>query len=492
MDQNTLYRDIAGRCGGDIYLGVVGPVRTGKSTFIKRFMELLVLPNMADGNARERALDELPQSGAGRTIMTTQPKFVPDEAVEVRLKDAAAARVRLVDCVGYLIPGALGLSEGEGARMVRTPWFDHDIPFEEAAETGTRRVIREHATIGVVVTTDGSLAELPREAYREAEARAVRELKGLGKPFIVVLNSRAPAAAETQRLRGELTGQYGVPVHAISAQDMSLEDLNALLESLLFEFPIREARLLTPAWLTALDEEHWLTRSVMDSVERAAERLRRVRDASILTEALSENEYVEEVAPARINLNDGTLQYRLRLKDGLFYRVLGEACGEEIDGEAHLFSMMRQLVSARREYDRVAEALQSARSTGYGVVMPAMDELRLQAPEVARQSGHYGVRLRATAPSLHLVRVDLQTEVNPLVGTQEQAEALSRRLTEQFESDREGVWETEVFGRTLDEVVREGMDGKLTRLPEDVRAKLKQALEKIVNEGSGGMICILL
>lgn len=492
MNQNTLYRDIAGRCDGDIYLGVVGPVRTGKSTFIKRFMELLVLPNIEDEPTRERATDELPQSGAGRTIMTTQPRFVPDEAVEIELKDAASARVRLVDCVGYLVPGALGLEEGGAARMVRTPWADHDIPFEDAAEMGTRRVIRDHATIGAVVTTDGSIGELPRAAYEAAEARVVNELKALGKPFIVVLNTANPASAAAQKLRDALGAQYGVPVHAVDVQNLQLKDLNGLLESLLFEFPLREIRLHAPAWLTALADDHWLGKSVMDSVAQAAGAMRRVRDHEALRKALDENEYVEDAVPLRINLNDGTLEYRLSLKDGLFYRLLGEACGESIDGEAHLFELMKQLVAAKREYDRVADALQSARRTGYGMVLPAMDELALEPPEAVKQGGHYGVRLRASAPSLHMIRTDIQTEVNPIVGSEKQSGELVRSLLDQFENNREGIWETEIFGKTLNDLVREGMSGKLLRMPEDVRAKLREALEKIINEGSGGMICIML
>ena len=491
MDQNSLYRDIAGRCDGDIYIGVVGPVRTGKSTFIKRFMELLVLPNIADADARDRTVDELPQSGAGRTIMTTQPRFVPNEAVQVRLRDEATARVRLVDCVGYLIPGVLGLSEGDEARMVRTPWFDHDIPFEEAAELGTRRVIREHATIGMVVTTDGSVVDMPRSAYEAAEARVVQELKALGKPFIVVLNAKSPASPDVLRLRDALAEQYGVPVRAVNAREMGLEELNGLLESLLYEFPLREVRVQTPAWLTALPDDHWLSRSVMDSVCGAAGSMRCVRDHERLKRALDENEYAEDALPIRISLNDGTLDYRLSLKDGLFYRVLGEACGETIDGEAHLFELMKQLVSARRAYDRVAGALQSVRENGYGVVTPTMDELQLQMPEIVKQGAHYGVRLKAAAPSLHMIRADIQTEVNPFVGSESQSGELAKSLREKLEAG-EDIWDTEIFGKTLSDLVREGVSGKLNRLPEEARQKLREALEKVINEGSGGMICIML
>ncbi len=492
MDQNTLYRDIAGRCDGDIYIGVVGPVRTGKSTFIKRFMELLVLPNIADAGARDRAVDELPQSGAGRTIMTTQPRFVPDEAAEVRLDDAATARVRLVDCVGYLIPGVLGLNEGETARMVRTPWYDHDIPFEEAAEVGTRRVIQEHATLGAVVTTDGSVVDMPRSAYEAAEERVVRELKALGKPFIVVLNVKNPGAPESLRLRDSLIQQYGVPVQAVNVQSMGLDDLNGLLTSLLFEFPIRQVRIQAPAWLTSLPGDHWLARSVLESVGRAATDMRRVRDHEALRRALNENEYAEEALPTRINLNDGTLEYRLDLKDGLFYRVLGEACGQQIEGEAHLFELMKGLVAAKREYDRVSDALADVRRDGYGMVFPTMDELALEPPQVVRQGAHYGVRLRASAPSLHLIRADVQTEVNPFVGSQGQSEELAKSLREELENGGEHIWDTEIFGQTLGGLVRDGMNGKLQRMPEQVHGKLREAMEKIVNEGSGGMICIML
>lgn len=492
MDQNTLYRDIAGRCDGDIYLGVVGPVRTGKSTFIKRFMELLVLPNIQEAGARERATDALPQSGAGRTIMTTQPRFVPDEAARVTLGDGAEARMRLVDCVGYLIPGVLGLNEGEAARMVRTPWYDHDIPFEEAAELGTRKVIAEHATIGMVVTTDGSVVEVPRSAYAAAEARVVAELKALGKPFMVVLNAKDPAATETLRLRDALAEQYGVPVTAVNAQTMSLEDLNGLLEALLFEFPIREARVQTPAWLTALSDDHWLGRSVLESIGQAAQGMRRVRDHEMLRRALDENEYVEDALPVRINLNDGTIEYRLNLKDGLFYRVLGEACGESIKGEAHLFELMRQLVAAKREYDKVSDALASARAKGYGVVPPAMDELTLEPPELVKQGPNTSVRLKASAPSLQLVRTDVRTEVTPFAGSESQSRALADSLAERMQDGGEALWETEIFGKTLGDLVREGMNGKLNNLPEDAQGKLREALEKIVNEGGGGMICVML
>ena len=492
MDQSTLYRDIAGRCEGDIYLGVVGPVRTGKSTFIKRFMELLVLPNLTGEHRRERAQDELPQSGAGRTIMTTQPKFVPNEAVEIQLRDGANFRVRLVDCVGYLIDGVLGLDEDGQTRMVRTPWFDHDIPFEQAAEIGTRKVIREHSTIGVVVLTDGSITDIPRSAYLDAEERVIGELKALEKPFVVLLNSTHPQDAETRRLRESLEKQYAVPVMALDVMNMREEDINALLESVLFEFPLTEIRVSAPAWLTSLDAEHWLASAVLDAVRAAAGEMHRVRDHALLGAALRALDYTEDAAVTDIRLNEGAIDYRLTLRDGLFYQVLGEACGQEIKDEEHLFELMKVLVKAKREYDRVAGALESVRSTGYGLVTPSMEELTLEEPEIVRQGSRFGVRLKASAPSLHMIRVDIDTEVNPIVGTEKQSEELVKYLLSGFENDRAGIWDTEIFGKSLSDLVREGLASKLTRMPEDVRMKLQEALKKIINEGTGGMICILL
>lgn len=492
MDQNTLYRDIAGRCGGDIYIGVVGPVRTGKSSFIKRFMELMVLPNMEDEYGRERARDELPQSGAGKTVMTNQPKFVPNEAVQLQLKDASSARVRLVDCVGYLVPGALGTDENDSARMVRTPWFDHDIPFEEAAEVGTRKVIQDHSTIGVVVTTDGSIVGLPRAAYEEAEERAVRELKALGKPFIILLNSTHPSEAATRTLAGQIQEKYAVPVIATDILNMRQEDVGEVLENLLFEFPLREIRIHAPSWLTSLDGEHWLGKSVLDTLKGAAEKISRVRDHAQVAQAFRENEYAEDASLYSIALNEGRADYRLNMKDGLFYRILGEASGQEIENEEHLFELMKRLVENSRAYEKVADALKSVESTGYGVVLPAIEELDLSEPELAREGGHYGVRLRANAPSLHMIRVDLKTNVSPIVGTEKQSRELVESLTATYREDPSGVWATEVFGKPLRDLVRDEMGMKLNHLPEDARLKLRESMGKIINEGTGGMICILL
>ena len=388
MDQTTLYRDIAQRCGGDIYIGVVGPVRTGKSSFIKRFMELMVLPGMTDENERMRAQDELPQSGAGKTVMTNQPKFVPNDAAGVRLQDGSTASVRLVDCVGYPVSGSMGADGEAGARMVRTPWFDHDIPFDEAAEVGTRKVIQDHSTVGIVVTSDGSVVDLPREAYREAEARTVSELRSLGKPFIVVLNSAHPSSVDTTELATELEHEYGVPVIAENILNMGGDGLNSIMESLLLEFPLREIRLNAPAWLTSLAADHWLGKAVMDTLRSAADGMRRVRDRSALVSAFAENEYAEDVTPGAVQLNEGRADYRLNVKDGLFYKILGEACGQEIDGEEHLLELMKSLVSDSAAYRRVAGALRDVESGGYGVVLPVRCVRQLQKVLKRHASGY--------------------------------------------------------------------------------------------------------
>ncbi len=487
-----LYRDIAERTDGDVYIGVVGPVRTGKSTFITRMMEQLVLGAMAPGPRRDRIADELPQSGSGKTIMTTQPAFVPSEAVTVSLGDQATVRVRMVDSVGYLVDGALGIEEDGAARMVHTPWFDHDIPFEQAAEMGTRKVIAEHATIGLVVTTDGSVADLPREAYAQAEERVVRELKQLGKPFILVLNAREPAAAEAQALRERLSERYGVPAVALNAREMSQEDILGVFEQVLFQFPLREIRLNVPGWLNALDEDHWLVRHVLDGVRAGAQNVARMCDHDDFAAAFAESPYTDGLQTDGIDLGQGRLRYSLPLREGLFNRVLGEECGTEIRGDAHLLKLMKELVAAKTEYDHVAEALRSVRETGYGLVTPTMSELTLQEPEIVKQGNRFGVRLKANAPSLHLIRVDIETEVSPVVGTEKQSEELVRYLLEEFENDPQRIWNTNFFGKSLHELVREGLSNKLMRMPSDAQEKVQETLSKIINEGNGGMICILL
>ena len=488
----NLYRDIAERTDGDVYLGVVGPVRTGKSTFIARFMEQLVLPNLPDSPRKARISDELPQSGSGRTIMTTQPRFVPGEAVTVSLGENTPVRVRLVDSVGYLVRGALGVSDEEGTRMVSTPWFEEDIPFERAAELGTRKVMTDHATIGLVVTTDGSITDLPRSAYVDAEERVIGELKSLGKPFVIVLNSASPRNADTLTLRDTLEDKYEVPVMLLNVKEMHVDDIQRVLESVLMEFPLREARLSVPAWLGALDTDHWLVQHVLDGVRSACGTTRVMREDDVFDAAFESSAYTEPVHSVQIHPGEGRMDFSMSMKDGLFNRVLGEECGTEIRGDAHLLSLMKELVHAKAEYDRVADALASVRSTGYGLVSPTMSELSLQEPEIVRQGSQFGVKLKAHAPSLHLIRVDIETEVTPVVGTEEQSADLVRQLTDEFATDPQKVWETSFFGRSLDSMVREGLSNKLLRMPSDAQEKVQETLTRIINEGEGGMICILL
>ena len=492
MTSTKIYEDIAKRSKGEICLGVVGPVRSGKSTLIQRFMETLVLPNLADENEAARARDEMPQSAGGKTVMTTEPKFVPKEAAKVVLQGGVHCRIRLCDCVGFLIPGALGEEEDGQTRMVHTPWQSEPIPFAKAAYIGTEKVIKEHATVGILVTSDGSIGEFPRSAYEEAEERVVSELKALGKPFAVVLNSTHPAAPETRALEKQLTEKYAVPVTATDVLNLQKEQLDALMEGILFEFPLTEVRLNAPAWVTSLSREHWLGGAMLSAVEQAASQMHRVRDHQALKDALMAVEYVEDASPGEIRLSEGRVEYRLTLKDGLFLKILGETCGAEIADEEHLFRLMEELVHAKKEYDRVADALDSVRRTGYGLVSPAMSEMTLEKPELVKQGSRFGVRLKASAPSLHLIRVDIQTEVSPIVGTEKQSEELRQYLLSGFEGDASGIWETEIFGKSLNDLVREGLSTKLMRMPDDVRMNIQSALSKIINEGSGGMICILL
>ncbi|MEA5013176.1 MAG: stage IV sporulation protein A [Candidatus Limiplasma sp.] len=488
----NLYRDIAERTDGDVYIGVVGPVRTGKSTFISRFMEELVLPNMPQSPKRSRVADELPQSGSGRTIMTTQPKFVPSEAVTVSMSDQATVRIRMVDSVGYMVDGALGTEEDGSARMVHTPWFDHDIPFEQAAEIGTRKVIAEHATIGLVMTTDGSITELPREVYVDPEARVVNELKQLGKPFVMVLNSRTPQDEKTLKLRDSLSQRYDVPVLSLNVKEMELSDIQNVFEQVLFQFPLREIRMTVPAWLHALDENHWLIRHVLELVQSGASSVSKMRDHGNFTAAFADSPYSEGIVTDGIDLGQGRLRFALPLREGLFNRVLGEECGTEIRGDAHLLRLMKELVTAKTEYDHVAQALKSVRETGYGLVTPTMGELTLQEPEIVQQGSRFGLKLKAHAPSLHMIRVDIETEVSPVVGTEKQSEELVRYLLEEFENDPQRIWNTNFFGKSLHELVREGLSNKLMRMPADAQEKVQETLSKIINEGNGGMICILL
>lgn len=492
MEKFDLYRDIAERTDGDIYIGVVGPVRTGKSTLIKRIMDLLVLPNMDNEFEKERSRDEIPQSGAGRTIMTTQPKFVPNEAVKIAVRENANLNIRMVDCVGYLVKGAIGHMEGEAQRMVRTPWYDYDIPFEEAAEIGTRKVIKDHSTIGLVVTTDGSITDIPRSSYIEAEERVVRELKQIDKPFVMVLNSKYPYEENTVKLRDALEEKYNVPVLALDALNLEENDIYEILSNVLFEFPITEIKLDSPKWIYSLDEDHWLINHIISSFTEATSEMARVREIEGLADRIKESDFVKAARVDNINLGTGHISVRLEPKEGLFYKVLGEECGFEIKGDYQMIGLMKQLAHAKKEYDRLEEALKDVRETGYGLVPPTMDELTLEEPEIIKQGGRFGVRLRASAPSLHLMRADIETEVSPIVGTEKQSEELVKYLLDEFETDPSKLWDSNIFGKSLHELVNEGLSNKLMRMPEDAQLKIQETLQRIINDGSGGLICIIL
>jgi len=492
MEQYSIYNDIAQRTQGDIYIGVVGPVRTGKSTFIKRFMDLLVLPNIENEHIRTRAVDELPQSGSGRTIMTTEPKFIPNEAVRINVDENASFNVRMIDCVGYCVNGAQGHTEDGQPRMVTTPWFEDDIPFDKAAEIGTEKVIREHSTIGLVITTDGSICDIPRYEYVAAEERVVAELKEINKPFIILLNSAVPESDSAQNLKKELEKKYNVPVFLFSCADMRIDDINAIMRNVLFEFPLKELAINLPGWIDALPQDHYLKKSIYETVRHAINGVNKLNHIHAISPMLEENEYLACARIEEISLGKGTALITTEAVEGLFYNVLGETTGLDINNDEELVSMLCSLSQAKKEYDKISSALAQVRQTGYGIVSPGIEELSLREPEIIRQGGRYGVRLRASAPSIHLIRADIETEVNPIVGSEKQSEELVHYLLSEFESDPAKIWESNIFGKSLHELVNEGLQSKLSKMPDDARGKLQETLQRIINEGSGGLICIIL
>ena len=490
--ESTIYQDIATRTGGDIYIGVVGPVRTGKSTFIKRFMDKVVIPNIENVYGRERAIDELPQSAQGRTIMTTEPKFIPNEAVEVTLEDNARFKMRMIDCVGYVVKNAAGYIENNAPRMVSTPWYDYEIPFEQAAEMGTKKVITDHSTIGLVVTTDGSITELDRDEYTDAEERVIKELHDINKPFIIVLNSAFPTSDNAVMIRDELERKYNTPVMAVNCAEMSMNDINGIMERILFEFPLNEIELGLPAWMGSLEQEHWLKSNITNIVESSVKDVHCIRHAKKLVDAVGECEHVSRVLIDNISLGDGNVAMSVQPIDGLFYTLLSETSGLEISSEDKLMSMMIDLGKMKRDYDKIAPALQQVRQKGYGIVSPTIDELALEEPEIVRQGSRYGVRLKASAPSIHMIRADIETEVSPIVGTEKQSEELVHYLLNDFNDEPTKIWESNIFGKSLNELVNEGLHNKLGRMPDDAQFKLQETLQKIINEGSGGLICLIL
>ncbi len=492
MEHEKLYEEIAQRTQGDIYIGVVGPVRTGKSTFIKRFMETLVLPNIENTYMRDRARDELPQSGSGRVVMTAEPKFVPEDAVVISMEDGGTFSVRLIDCVGYMVPSALGQMDGEQPRMVMTPWFEQEIPMTQAAEYGTRKVIEEHSTIGIVVTTDGSVTDIPREDYLEAEERVIEELKALGKPFLVLLNSQNPDSERAQILQADIAERYDVTCLAVNCLALDEEAVSEIICGVLHEFPIKQLNLFLPSWVDALPFEHPIRQSMYNVIREETAGMQRLRDAEHAIAAMGDREELGSAVLNRMDMGSGVVTATLELPRSLFYSTLSERCGLDIADDGDLIEQITQLAAMRRSYQKVEGALEQVAQTGYGIVLPDTDEMTLEEPEVLKQGGRYGVRLRASAPSIHMLRADIQTEVSPIMGNEKQSEEMVSYLLQQFEGDRARIWDTNIFGRSFHELVGEDLQSKLRRMPDDAREKLRETLERIINEGSGGLICIIL
>lgn len=488
----SIYQNIATRTAGDIYIGVVGPVRTGKSTFIKRFMETQVIPGIENVYRRERARDELPQSGSGRTIMTAEPKFVPEEVAQIQLPDGASFSVRLIDCVGYMVKGAIGQFENDAPRMVTTPWYDHEIPMTEAAELGTRKVISEHSTIGIVITTDGTISDIPREDYLEAEERVIRELQELGKPFIVLVNSEEPKSERAAAISRDIASRYEVNCMPVNCLTLEEDSVAAILKAVLYEFPMQELDLFLPPWVDALPAEHPIKSRLYDAIRQGTSNLNHIREVEGVIAALGACEDISEAKITAIDLGTGVAVARLRLPRELFYKTLSEQSGFEVADDGDLMSLLTRLAGVKAEYDKVAGALKDVRETGYGIVIPGIDELQLEEPEIMKQGGRYGVRLKASAPSIHMIRADIQTAVSPIVGNEKQSEDMVNYLLQEFEGDTSKIWQSNIFGRSFHELVNEDLQTKLKRMPEDARKKLQETLTRIINEGSGGLICIIL
>lgn len=489
---SNIYNDISKRTNGDIYIGVVGPVRSGKSTFIKRFMDTLVIPNISDPFVRERAMDELPQSAAGRTIMTTEPKFIPEEAVELNMDDNLKMRVRLIDCVGYIVPSSVGYIEEEQPRMVSTPWFDEEIPFNMAAEIGTKKVITEHSTIGLVITTDGTISSIPRDEYEEAEERVIDELKALDKPFVVLMNSAEPKSSRTTQLCSDLTEKYEVPVVAVNCLELTEQEVITILSSILYEFPVSNVGISFPSWINSLEKENYFRTSIFKCIKDNMSVIGNIRSISSFASLLGENEYVESVNINSLDLSDGSVSIKLFVDSKYFYQILSENCSVEIRDEKDLMNNFTALMSMKREYERFSKALADVEETGYGIVMPEMNELSLSEPEIMKQGGRYGVRLKANAPSIHMIKCNTFTEVAPIVGSESQSRDLVMYLLKEFEENPADIWNTNLFGKSLHELVSEGLNNKLYRMPMDARDKFRETIERVINEGCNGLICIIL
>lgn len=492
MENVSIYNDIKTRTNGEIYIGVVGPVRVGKSTFISEFMKKLVLPNMDDTYSKERTLDELPQSAEGKTIMTTQPKFVPDEGVKIKVAGNVDLKVRLIDCVGYLVSGAMGHEENDKPRRVKTPWSKELMPFEEAAEFGTEKVIKDHSTVGIVVTTDGSVADIPRASYVSAEERVVRELKQQGKPFVVVLNCKNPSTAESKKLAQALSDKYETSVLPINALELKESDVDNIFEKMLLEFPLTSIKVKMPKWLQALDFDDDIIQEISREVHTFASGMKKLADVKNTSIAFSASDKFDPITFSNVEMGDGTVRFDVIPKENLFYRVLSKECGFEIKDDYELVNYIKDLAIAKIEYDKIKDALNEVYESGYGIVAPRKEEFELNEPEVVKQGSRYGVKIKATAPSLHIMRVDVNTEVTPLVGTEAQSQDLVKDLMDRIDENPEGIWETNILGKSLSSLIGDNINSKLITMPQDAQHKIKKTISRIVNEGKGGVICILL
>jgi len=492
VDSFNIYKDIAERTQGDIYVGVVGPVRTGKSTFIKKFMDLMVIPKIDNNYKKERAKDELPQSGSGKSIHTTEPKFVPNEAVEITIDEDIKFKVRMVDCVGYIVKGAIGYMDGEEAKMVNTPWYEYEIPFEDAAEIGTRKVITDHSTIGLVVTTDGSITGIERDEYLEAEERVIDELKAIKKPFIVVLNTKHINSPETRALKKELEDKYDVTVQVMDVANMNEDDVEDVFKHVLKEFPVKEIDIDMPSWVEKLEPDNWLKKDFFNIIKKMCESINRVRDIKSFVNLLENEENIAPIEMNTVKLGEGKANIKLKPKDGIFYNILSEICDLDVKCESDLLSLIKDLNFAKKEYDKIKDALNDVRETGYGLVPPQLSEMKFEEPERVKQGNMFGVKLKASAPSLHFIKADIRTEISPIMGSEKESEELVKSLMEQFDKDPASLWQSNMFGKPLEVLIREGLQNKLYKMPEDVQVKIQKTLQKIINEGSGGLICIIL
>lgn len=491
MDNFHVYKDMEARTKGEIYIGVVGPVRTGKSTFIKRFMELLVLPSMEDANSRNLSRDELPQSAAGKTVMTTEPKFIPKEAAQIQVGDGISVKIRLIDCVGFMVEGAAGHIENDAERMVKTPWFDTEIPFTKAAEIGTRKVITDHSTIGVVVTCDGSFGELKRPSYIDAEKTAIEELKALHKPFIVLLNSTRPFSDETVSLAHSMEEEYGVSVMPVNCEQLKKEDIYHILEKVLKEFPVVRLDFAIPKWLEILPGTHPVKAQVIEAARQVLGRVDQMKDAADGTEGI-QTDSMEEIRVEQLNMADGCVSMRVVMADNCYYEILSDVTGLPIEGEYQLMQTLAQLAKLQKEYQKVQDAVSQVRLKGYGAVTPERSEILLDEPQVIRHGNKYGVKIKAEAPSIHMIKAQIQTEIAPIVGSEQQAQDLIAYIKESARENPEGIWDANIFGKSIEQIVEDGIDSKISQLTDESQMKLQDTMQKIINDSNGGMICIII